>query len=257
MNKIVVFFDLECTSISFNPDNVRIIEIAAIKVDLDTLEEIDRLYFKCNNGDIHIAQDAYEVHGISEEDVKDLPTFHDRAKEVFDFVNGYDVGGYNCAFYDIPIIYSSFLRAGLHWNYRTLNVYDVYLNYKYHNSGKLGEVYKKYTGKELNNAHDAFADTMATLEIYKYQRNHNEEFVEENLPKFKYNMDISGNYMYRVNETTGAKEVYINFGKWKGTKIDDVDTKYLEWIAKNTEGFPVDTINLTKKILKMRGVFIN
>ena len=65
-------------------------------------------------------------------------------------------------------------------------------------------------------------------------------------------MDISGNYMYRVNETTGAKEVYINFGKWKGTKIDDVDTKYLEWIVNNTEGFPVDTINLTKKILKMR-----
>jgi oligoribonuclease (3'-5' exoribonuclease) len=33
MGKTVVFFDLECTSISFNPDNVRIIEIAAIKVD--------------------------------------------------------------------------------------------------------------------------------------------------------------------------------------------------------------------------------
>ena len=93
-------------------------------------EEIDRLYFKCNNGDIHIAKDAYEVHGISEDDVKDLPTFNDRAKEVFDFVNGFDIGGYNCAFYDIPILYSSFLRAGLNWNYRALNVYDVYLNYK-------------------------------------------------------------------------------------------------------------------------------
>lgn len=253
MNKIVVFFDLECTSISFNPDNVRIIEIAAVKVNLDTLEEVDRLYFKCNNGDVHISKEAYEVHGISEDDVKHLPTFNDRAKEVFDFVNGYDIGGYNCAFYDIPILYSSFLRAGLNWNYRTLNVYDVYLNYKHHNSGKLAEVYKKYTGKELDNAHDAFADTMATLEIYKYQRNHNEEFIEENLPHFQYNMDIAGNYMYRVNETTGAKEVYINFGKWKGTKIDDVDIKYLEWVANNTEGFPIDTINLTRKILKMRG----
>ena len=88
MGKTVVFFDLECTSISFNPDNVRIIEIAAIKVDLDTLEEIDRLYFKCNNGDVHIAKDAYEVHGISEESVKDLPTFHDRAKEVFESAEG-------------------------------------------------------------------------------------------------------------------------------------------------------------------------
>ncbi len=253
MGKTVVFFDLECTSISFNPDNVRIIEIAAIKVDLDTLEEVDRLYFKCNNGDVHIAKDAYEVHGISEESVKDLPTFHDRAKEVFEFVNGYDVGGFNCAFYDIPILYSSFLRAGFNWNYRTLNVYDVYLNYKYHNSGKLGELYKKYIGKDLENAHDAFADTMATIEVYKYQREHGEEFADEILPKFQYNMDIAGNYMYRVNETTGAKEVYVNFGKWKGTKIDDVDTRYLEWIANNTEGFPVDTINLTKKILKMRG----
>ena len=140
MGKTVVFFDLECTSISFNPDNVRIIEIAAIKVNLDTLEETDRLYFKCNNGDVRIAKDAYEVHGISEESIKDLPTFNDRAKEVFDFVDGYDIGGFNCAFYDIPILYSSFVRAGLNWNYRALNVYDVYLNHKYHNSGKLGEL---------------------------------------------------------------------------------------------------------------------
>ena len=83
MEKIVVFFDLECTSISFNPDNVRIVEIAAIKVDLNTLKEVDRLYFKCNNGDVHIANDAYEVHGISEESVRNLPTFNDKAKEVF------------------------------------------------------------------------------------------------------------------------------------------------------------------------------
>lgn len=251
-NKTVVFFDLECTSISFNPDKVRIIEFAAVKVNLSTLEEIDRLYFKCNNDNIQISEEAYEIHGISENDVKNLPTFNDKAKEVFDFINGFDVGGYNCAFYDIPILYSSFLRAGINWNYRKLNVYDVYLNYKYHNSGKLTEVYKKYTGKELNGAHDAFTDTIATLEIYKHQRSHNEEFLDENLPKFQYNMDISGNYMYRVNETTGAKEVYINFGKWKGTKIDDIDTKYLEWIINNTDGFPIDTINLTKKILKMR-----
>lgn len=253
MSKTVVFFDLECTSISFNPDNVRIIEIAAIKINLDTIEEVDRLYFKCNNGDVHISKEAYEVHGISEESVKDLPTFNDRAKEVFDFINGYDVGGYNCAFYDIPILYSSFLRAGLNWEYRHLNVYDVYLNYRHYNSGKLGDVYKRYTGRDLENAHDAFADTLATIDIYRYQREHNEEFIEDSLPHFQYNMDIAGNYMYRVNETTGAKEVYINFGKWKGTKIDDVDTKYLEWVANNTEGFPIDTLNLTKKILKMRG----
>jgi DNA polymerase-3 subunit epsilon len=252
MGKNVVFFDLECTSISYNPDNVRIIEIAAIKVDFNTLEEVDKLYFKCNNGDIHIAKDAFEVHGISEDELKGLPTFNDRAKEVFDFINGCDIGGYNCAFYDIPILYSSFLRAGLNWNYRILNIYDVYLNYKYHNSGKLSDVYKKYTGKDLNNAHDAFSDTLATLEVYKYQRNNDEDFIDENLLHFQYNIDIAGNYMYRVNETTGAKEVYINFGKWKGTKIDDVDTKYLEWIANNTEGFPLDTINITRKILKMR-----
>lgn len=253
MDKTIVFLDLECTSTSFNPDNVRIIEIAALKVDLNTLKEVDRLYFRCNNGDIHISEEAYEIHGISEESIKDLPTFNDRAKEVFDFINGYDIGGYNCAFYDIPILYSSFLRAGLNWNYRTLNIYDVYLNYRHHNSGKLKDVYKKYTGKDLENAHDALVDTLATLEVYKYQREHNEEFMEEILPHFQYNMDISGNYMYRLNENTGAKEVYINFGKWKGTKIDDIDTKYFEWIVNNSEGFPIDTLNLTKKILKMRG----
>jgi DNA polymerase-3 subunit epsilon len=253
MGKIAVFFDLECTSISSNPNNVRIVEFAAIKVDMDTLEEIDRLYFKCNNECIPISKEAYEIHGISNDDVLHLPTFTERAQEVFDFINGYDIGGYNCVYYDIPILYLSLARAGLIWDYRNLNVYDVYLNYRHHNSGKLAEVYKRYTGNDLDNAHDACVDTLATLEVYKHQRLNNEEFPEELLPHFQYNMDIAGNYMYRVNETTGAKEVYINFGKWKGTKIDDIDTKYLEWVASNTDGFPLDTIQITKKILKMRG----
>ena len=69
-----------------------------------------------------------------------------------------------CDFSD-KLLVEGFLRAGLNWEYRTLNVYDVYLNYRHHNSGKLAEVYKRYTGKDLDNAHDAFADTLATLEV--------------------------------------------------------------------------------------------
>ena len=75
MSKPIVFFDLETTGKSQNNDDVRIIEISAQKVNPETLEVIDSLYYKCNNGDVPISPGATAVHGISEEDVKDLPTF--------------------------------------------------------------------------------------------------------------------------------------------------------------------------------------
>lgn len=249
MAKHTVYFDLETTGLggeSRNSANIRIIEIAAIKVDSETLEEVDKLYYKCNNDGIKIDQDAFERHGISEEELVGLPTFRSVAKDVYKFFEGCDVGGYYCTFFDIPILYESFLREGINWNYRTINVYDVYFNYKKYHSTKLGDVYTEYTGKTLDHAHEAEADIRATLAIYEKQKEKGQVFLDEDLGILKNNVDIAGNF--KMRETSiGSKEIYVDFGKWKGHAIDKVDVSYFKWMMGN-ESFATDTRLVAKKI---------
>ena len=247
----VIFYDLETTGLSRNPANIRIIEIAAIKVDIETLEEKDRFVRRCNNDGVKISPEAYEKCGISEEDVAGLKTFTEIAGEVFEFFKGCDVGGYYSTFYDNPVLYTSFMRAGYDWDFRNLKVYDIYTLYKKYHSAHLNDVYKSYTGKELIDAHQAFADISATIEIYKNQRNLGEEFEKSELNVYEKNLDISGNFKLKTNEM-GVKELYVDFGKWRGYPVDKVDNDYFRWMYESPTIFPLDTRYYAKKIYERR-----
>lgn len=246
----IVFFDLETTGKHLNPNNVRIIEIGAIKVDPDTLEKIGEYHKRCNNDGVPIDPDAIERHGIYEEDLVNEKPFSYYAKEVFDFFQGCDVGGYYCTIFDIPILYYSFIREGLTWDYKNINNYDIYNLYKKYHPGKLADVYKKYTGKDLEDAHHANADTQATLDVYKAMRKKEEEFEESELSSFTDRLDMPGNFKIRLNES-GAKEIYLDFGKWKGFNVDKVEKSYFKWIM-NNEDFPVDTRHYAKLIYERK-----
>jgi len=250
MNKPIVFFDLETTGKSNNPEDVRIIEISSIKVDSETLEEIDRQYFKCSTGGVPIQPDATERHHMTEEDLVGCPTFQEVAKQVFDFYQGCDVGGYYCSVFDIPILYYSFIRAGLTWDYKSAKNYDIYTLYRKYNSGKLADVYQRYTGKILEDAHEASADVTATLDVYKEMRKRNEEFEDVDLNYFNDRLDLPGNFKIRMTNI-GSKEVYIDFGKWKGTCVDKVEKSYFKWMAEN-DSFPSDTRYYARKIYDMK-----
>lgn len=250
MSKPIVFFDLETTGKSQNPDEIRIIEISGIKVNPDTLDVIDTLYYKCSNGNVPIQPDATERHHMTEADLVGCPLFQDVAKAVFDFFDGCDVGGYYSSVFDIPILYYSFIRAGLTWEYKTLKNYDIFTLYRRYNSNKLGDVYKKLTGKDLEEAHSANADTEATLEIYRIMRGMGQEFEEAELNYFSDRLDMPGNFKVRLLEG-GVKEIYVDFGKWKGTSVDKVDKSYFKWMMEN-ETFPVDTRHYAKLIYERK-----
>lgn len=250
MSKPIVFFDLETTGKDDDKDKVRIIEISAIKVDPDTLETIDTLYHKCNNDGVPIALDATERHGMVEADLVGFPPFSHFAKEVFDFFDGCDVGGYFCGIFDIPILYYSFIRAGLTWNYKNLKNYDIYNLYKKFNPGKLADVYKRYTGKDLNDAHHAAADAEATLELYKEMRTRQEEFEDADLTTYMDNVDMAGKFKTRILED-GKKEIYVTFGKWKDISVDKVDTSYFKWMMEN-ESFAIDTRHYARMIYEKK-----
>lgn len=247
--KPVVFFDLETTGKDKNTNNIRILELVAIKYeDTDNWKEIDRFESRFNNGDVPIDPGAIEVHGIKPEDVKDLPTFHERAHEIFEFFDGCDVGGYNNSFFDNSVLFLSFKRAGITWDYRNCKVYDILNLYRKYHSAKLTHVYKYYTGKELEDAHYAGADIEATVEVYKHMQKQNEDFEGDELDFYKYNIDLIGDFKWK--DVNGEKVPYYNFSQHIGKTVEEVGIGMLDWMQRPEQAnkYPEDTIQAAKHL---------
>ena len=222
-----IFFDTETTGV--DPFNDRIVEIAIVKTD-NNLNVIDEFY-SLINPTIPIPLEATEVHNISNEDVKTAPTFKEIANEIYEFIKDCDVAGYNSNRFDIPLLSTEFNRVGIEWDLTDRNIIDVYrIETKFH-TNKLSDVYKRYTGEELNDSHTALADTLATLTILKHQlKNFNLgnsfEEIEDTLNDGKKRLDIGGKLTY-IND-----EICWNIGKYKGSPLT-IDKSYIQWFLKN------------------------
>lgn len=161
IEKPIVFFDVETTGVDTTKD--QIIEIALIKLSPDgSMEEKTRRIKPI----VPISEGAEEVHGISEEDLKDCPTFDRVAKSLLNYIYGCDIAGFNSNNFDVPILYAEFERAGFIWDYSNVNFIDVSNIYRIMNPRTLVQAYKDYCGKDLDDAHEALADTRATLEVF-------------------------------------------------------------------------------------------
>lgn len=247
--KPVIFFDLETTGKDKDTNKIRIIELCAYKFkDTESWELIDKLEGRYNSGDVPIQPGAIKVHGITPEMLKDEPTFHEKASEVYEFFKGCDVGGYNNSFFDNSVLFLSFMRAGIKWDYRNLKVYDVLMLYRKYHSAKLVDVYRTYTGKELVDAHDAGADIRATVEVYQKMKERGEDFTNDELDFYKYHLDVIGDFKFK--EEDGKKVVYYGFGVNKDKTVEEVGLSYLQWMINNSDKFPVDTIHVAKYLMK-------
>ena len=250
MSKIVVFYDLETTGLHKNTDFLRIVQIAARKIDLDTWTEVDRIETTLfNNGDVPISKGAEEIHGISEERVKDLPTFHEKAPEIFEFFKDVDgIGGYNNTYFDNLVLNSSFKRAGLDWKIlKKIENHDVCTNYKRHYPCDQSSVYQFYFGKKFENAHDADADIDATVEIYKEQHKREQFLNDLDLHVYsKVHVDLLGDF--KLREIDGKYDIYYDFGKYNGKSIFECDPEYLAWMSRSIDKFPTETCEVAGKL---------
>lgn len=240
---MTVFFDLETTGLNFNID--KIIEMSCIKVD-DNFNIVDKYYSKFNPEDAIITEEAFNKHGMTVESLKDEPLFKHKASEILSFFEGCDLGGYNINTFDIPFLYTKFLECGIKWDIRDKKIIDVFKLYKKYNSGKLVDVYKRYTGKDLCNAHSADADTLAAIEIFKEQINKGEVFEsDDETMLYKSMIDINGQLINKDDD------LYLTFGKYKGCSIKTImvkDRGYLDWLISNND-FPVDMRLIIKNYL--------
>lgn len=242
LNNPILFFDIESTGLNVATD--RIVEISAVKVFPDGHQEIKTRRI---NPTIPISPEAQAVHGISNEDVKDCPTFKQIAKSLAQWMSGCDIAGYNSTKFDIPLLAEEFLRADVHdFDFRKRKLVDVQTIFHKMEQRTLSAAYKFYCNKNLENAHSAEADTLATYEILKAQLDRYSDlqndisFLSEFSTKNR-NVDYAGRIVYNDKDVP-----VFNFGKHRGVPVKDVLAKepsYYSWMMNGD--FTLDT----KKIL--------
>lgn len=241
LRKPIVFFDLETTGIDVVND--RIVEISLLKVFPDGKEETKTMRI---NPEMPIPPQSTEIHGISDEDVKNEPTFNTVAKEIAKYIEGCDLAGYNSNKFDIPLLAEEFLRVGVDFDMKKLRFIDVQVIFHKMEQRTLSAAYKFYCDKNLDNAHSAEADTKATYEILKAQIDRYNELsneVEElsTFSSHNKNADFAGRIVFNDKD----QEVF-NFGKYKGQTVESVlekDQGYFSWMLNSD--FPL----YTKKVL--------
>ena len=241
LKRPIVFFDLETTGVDTTKD--RIVEISMVKVMPDG-QEIVRT--RLINPQMHIPEDASAIHGITDEDVKDAPTFAQIAKSLSQFIEGCDFGGFNSNRFDLPMLVEEFLRAGVDVDFRRRKFIDVQNIFHKMEQRTLVAAYKFYCDKDLTDAHSAEADTRATYEVLKAQLDRYSELQNDVAALAEFSsrgetVDYAGRIVYNDK----GEEVF-NFGKYKGVKVSEVfqrEPSYYDWMMNGD--FPL----YTKKVI--------
>ncbi|PVD53725.1 DNA polymerase III subunit epsilon [Terrimonas sp.] len=229
LTRPVAFIDLETTGVNLATD--RIVEIAIVKVSTDNTRVVKR---KLINPQMPIPKGASDVHGITDDMVKDAPAFKQVANEIRQFLDNCDLAGYNSNRFDIPLLVEEFLRAGLDFDVTDRHLLDVQKVYHMMEPRTLSAAYKFYCDKSLENAHSAEADAQATCEILESQL---EKYPQlgtsvESVMKFTGSEPIV-DFARRFVMENGVE--IFNFGKHKGKKVVDVlklEPQYYDWMMK-------------------------
>ena len=233
----LVFFDLETTGIDLTKD--RIVEISYVKVFPNGKEESKTMRI---NPERPIPPESTAIHGITDDDVKDCPTFKAVAKTLAAQIEGCDLAGYNSNRFDIPLLAEEFLRADVNIDLNRRKFVDVQTIFHKMEQRTLSAAYKFYCNKTLENAHTAAADTMATYEVLQAQLDRYPELQNDiaflsDFSSYNNNVDFAGRMIYN-----DKKEEVFNFGKFKGRLVEDVlknEPGYYAWMMNSD--FPLNT----------------
>lgn len=240
LKRPIIFFDLETTGVDTARD--RIVEISMVKVMPDG-EEI-RKTRRLNPG-MHIPAEATAVHGITDEDVKDCPTFAQVAKSLEQFIRGCDFGGFNSNRFDLPVLVEEFLRAGVDVDFKRRKFIDVQNIFHKKEQRTLVAAYKFYCDKELDDAHSAerhaghlrgAAGAAGPLSRPAERRRRTGRIL-----RARECADYAGRILY--NER--GEEVF-GFGKYKGRSVAEIfriEPSYYAWMMNGD--FPL----YTKKVI--------
>lgn len=267
LTKPIIFFDLETTGVQVGHDHIVEICLHKVMPDGTTDTRVERVRPADANGNtVHIPELTTAIHGISDADVADKPTFRELAPSLMDYIGDADLAGYNSNKFDVPLLVEEFLRAGIDFDLRCRRLVDVQNIFHQMEQRTLVAAYKFYCHKDLENAHSAAADTIATYEVLQAQldRYQGVDYKDRSgrvsqpvvndiaaLSDFTANKqwaDLVGHIGYDVRQ----REIF-NFGKYKGKAVEEIfeiEPSYYDWMMKSD--FPLSTKKVITEIWNRR-----
>ena len=261
LTRDIIFFDVETTGLSVISD--RILQIALIKYKKDGSEPLE-LTMLINPG-VPISEESMAIHGITPKDLVNKPTFQQVSQQLFDFIGNGDLGGYNAARFDIPMLMEEFARVGLEFDIAKRRIIDVQRIFYKMEPRTLKAALRFYCHQEIENAHDALADVRATVDVFKGQLKYYEgkNLVDEEGNEVEQPIvnDIQAlheftNDLRMVDATQKLKYdhngvIVFNFGKYQGQSVAEVlnkDKNYYFWIQEKE--FSAQMKQTVKQIMK-------
>lgn len=242
-NRPLVFFDLETTGANVMVD--RIVELSVVKIMPDGSREIKT---RLLNPEMHIPEEATAIHHITDDDVKDKPTFRRISKNLAIYFEECDLAGYNINKFDIPMLAKEFARCGVPFSLKGRRIIDVYTIFCRMEPRNLAAAYRFFCGKKLEGAHGAEADALASLEVFesqlkRYSNMPPDEFPEsiDSFPKTLDDLhafcnqtnperiDRNGRFKWRDGEAV------CSFGRHNGATLKSLAVEYpdfLRWILR-------------------------
>jgi DNA polymerase-3 subunit epsilon len=256
LDRDLVFLDLEATGLNVVRD--RIIQIGMVKFPVGgaSPEEFATLV---NPGMVLISEEAYQVHGISSQDVARAPNFTQVAKEVYQFIGDADLAGYNSNRFDLPLLMEEFHRAGIDFDVSGRRMIDVQRIFYKMEPRTLKAALRYYCDQEMTDAHDAMADVKATIAVFKGQLEKYKDTDYEDpdgvMVPAPVRMDIQALHDF-TNDLKFADatqkfrydpegRVVFNFGKHNGKPVGEFlagDKNYYNWMLNAEFSYQVKEI---------------
>jgi DNA polymerase-3 subunit epsilon len=249
LRRPVVFFDIEATGT--DPLSDRIVEISLVRIEPGG--SVGNVVTRRINPEVRIPLEATEIHGITNEDLASSPTFAELAEEIMKVVEGADLAGFAIGRFDVRLLHAELVRAGRAIDFSQTRVIDAQVIYHRREPRHLSAALQFYRGKELEGAHGALADTLASLEVFAGQlERYDDLHVDvEQLHQLSAShndayCDLGRRFMWRDNEPV------FNFGRMRGKTLrwvaaDPDERKYLRWFLDGT--FEEDAKSLVREAL--------
>ena len=237
LTRPLAVFDIESTGLNVTQD--RIVEIAVVRIEMDgtRTRRVRRI-----NPERPIPPEVTLVHGITDADVANEPTFRQVAKGLHQLLKDCDIGGYNAAAFDVPMLHEEFARAGIVWDVDLARILDAGVIFKVMEQRTLAAAMIFYCGQELVGAHGAMADTEATADVIeaqigRYARFQSDDAEAQLFAASRYDGPPAADVGGKLTRDADGDLVYT-FGKSKGIKIRN-DIGYARWMLKGD--FPTHT----------------
>lgn len=245
LKRPLLIFDLEATGLSV--DRSRIIEFAGIRIS-PSGERTP--YQTLVNPEEPIPPEVQKITGITDADVADAPAFRDIADRLAAMLDGADLGGYNAANFDVPLLREEFRRLG-----RTLPVpYDCAVVdsleiLRKHEIRNLEWAHRLYFGTPIPDAHRALADVEATERILLEQvRRYDLSGQPADIVAAMRHPYLDSRRKLKIEND----EVVICFGKFNGKSIRTIyaeEASYLDWMIETLDPEIADIVRREREKL--------